>query len=154
MEIIARTEYTERPAFASDLSFIGDKGVTKQSDSQDCDINSIFKKYEKTGQLPDLIVKDGRYGDFSSVADYQEAQNIIIHAQQQWENLDEPIRRRFANNPKEFLAFVENPANIDEVEKMGLLKPEFVKARQDARDLANAEKIAAIEAARKAQLPT
>jgi len=124
----------DRPALASDLTFEGDKGVTKQADLKDCDINGIFKKYEKYGQLPEMIVKDGRYGDFSEVPDYQEALNIVSTANEQFDALDVELRNKFANDPAKFLAFVTDPKNIDEVEKMGFLKPEVVKARQDARD--------------------
>nr|QJB18997.1 MAG: internal scaffolding protein [Microvirus sp.] len=131
--ITARHEYMDRPVLKSDLSFEGDKGVTKQADLRDCDINLIMKRYEKTGVLPDLIVKDGRYGDFSEVPDYQEACNIVKMADEQFAALDVTIRNRFANDPANFLAFVTDPKNIDEVEKMGLLKPEIVAQRQAER---------------------
>lgn len=145
--IIARTEYMDRPKLASDISFEGDKGVTKQSDAKDCDINAIFKRYERCGQLPDMILQDGRYGDFSDVPTYQEACEIVNHAQEQFASLDVTIRNRFANDPAAFLDFVQNPANVDELERMGLLKPEVVKARNDARIAASV----AAEAARKAE---
>nr|QJB19208.1 MAG: internal scaffolding protein [Microvirus sp.] len=134
--ITARHQYDERPTLASDLSFEGDKGVTKQNDLKDTDINAIFKRYERTGQLPDLIVKDGRYGDFSEVPDYQESLQIVRTAQEQFDALGVEIRNRFNNNPAEFLAFVTDPANIDEIERMGLLKPEAMAARETARQAA------------------
>ncbi|WNK14899.1 MAG: internal scaffolding protein [Microvirus sp.] len=131
--ITARHEYMDRPTLESDLSCAGDKGVTKQADLKDCDINLIMRRYEKTGYLPDLIVKDGRYGDFSEVPDYQEACNIVKHADEQFQALDVEIRNRFSNDPAKFLAFVTDPKNIDEIDKMGLLKPEVKQARLDAR---------------------
>jgi len=131
--ITARAQYDERPSLASDLSFEGDKGVTKQSDLKDTDINAMFKKFERTGQLPDLIAKNGRYGDFSAVPDYQEAVNIVRTAEEQFANLDVTLRNRFENDPTQFLAFATDNKNIDELEKMGLLKPEIVKQRADAR---------------------
>lgn len=131
--ITARHEYMDRPTLKSDLA-CDDPSLTKQSDLKDCDINSIFKKYERTGQLPDLIVKNGRYGDFTSVPDYQEALNIIQTASEQFNALSVEIRNRFANDPAQFLAFATDSRNMDELEKMGLLKPEVVKARKDARD--------------------
>lgn len=151
--ITARHEYMDRPVLISDLSFEGDKGVTKQSDLKDCDINSIFKKYERTGQLPDMIVREPRYGDFSNVPDYQEAKQIIADANEQFEALDVNVRNRFGNNPEAFLAFATDPKNIDELEKMGLLKPEVVEARKVARKAASDAAFAA-EAAKKAQKPT
>jgi len=135
--ITARSQYDDRPALTSDLSFEGDKGVTKQADLRDADINLIFKRFEKTGQLPDLILKNGHYGDFSSVPDYQESLEIVRNAQNQFDALDVNLRNRFENDPAKFLEFVSNPANADELEKMGLLKPEAVEARAAAREAAN-----------------
>lgn len=131
--VTARLQYDERPVLASDLSFEGDKGVTKQSDAKDCDLNAIFKRFERTGQLPDLIAREGRYGDFSSVPDYQEAVDIVRLAEEQFAALDVSIRNRFANEPAKFLEFASDPKNINEMEKMGLLKPEAVERRNTER---------------------
>lgn len=130
MPVVARGQYDERPVFVSDLDFKDDPGVTKQSDARDCDINTIFRRFEKTGSLPDLIVRDGRYGDFSDVPTYQEACQIVRTAEEQFAALDVTIRNRFENDPSKFLAFATDPKNVDELEKMGLLKPEAVEARK------------------------
>ncbi|QXP08422.1 MAG: internal scaffolding protein [Arizlama microvirus] len=132
--ITAKHQYDERLPLASDLSFVGDKGVTKQSDAKDCDINSIFKKYERSGQLPDMIVRDGRYGDFSEVPDYQDALNIVKTAEDQFKALDVDVRNRFGNDPAAFLAFATDPRNVDELGRMGLLKPEAIAARKATLD--------------------
>jgi len=150
---IARNQYDTRNAFASDLSFEGDKGVTKQSDAKDCDINKIFERYERTGQLPDLIAKNGRYGDFSSVPDYQESCNIVAFANEQFNALDVRIRNRFANDPAKFLEFVNDEKNIDEMDKMGLLTPEASKKLHDAK-VAKQDADAKAEADKTAQKPT
>jgi len=144
--ITARSQYDERLPVASDLSFEGDKGVTKQSDLKDCDLNVMFKRFEKTGQLPDLIAKNGRYGDFSEVPDYQEAVSIVRLAEEQFMALDAHLRNRFENNPAKFLEFATDPKNLDEIEKMGLLKPEALAARNAERESKNAEIKAQYEA--------
>lgn len=131
--VIARGQYDERPVVKSDLSFEGDKGLTKQSDAKDCDINLIFKRLEKCGTLSEMIVREGSYGDFSSVPDFQESLHIVRHAQEQFDNLDVTIRNRFENDPVKFLEFVNDPKNLDEMENLGLLKSEVVEARKKAR---------------------
>lgn len=152
--IVARSQYDERGVLASDLDFNGDRGLTKQADAKDCDINAIFKRYERCGQLPDMIVRDGRYGDFSEVPSYQEACEIVRFAEEQFLNLDVSIRNRFENDPVKFLAFVHDAKNVDEIERMGLLKPEAVEARRLAREKAmidgEAAKRAEAEVAKKA----
>lgn len=132
--ITARSQYDERGVFASDLSFEGDRGVTKIADAKDCDINLIMKRFEKTGQLPNMIAREGRYGDFSAVPDYQEALQIVRTAQEQFENLDVTIRNKFENDPAKFLAFATDEKNIDKLEEMGLLKPEVIAARKAQRE--------------------
>lgn len=144
--ITARSQYDDRLAQASDLSFEGDKGVTKQSDLKDTDLNLLFKRFEKTGQLPDMISRDGRYGDFSAVPDYQEALNIVKHAQEQFENLNADLRNRFENDPVKFLAFCEDPKNEDEMAKLGLLNAEAIARREADRLAKTAENTAKAEA--------
>ncbi|WNK14948.1 MAG: internal scaffolding protein [Microvirus sp.] len=140
--IIARHEYMERPILESDLSCKGDRGVTKQADLKECDINLIFKKYERSGLLPEMIVKDGRYGEFADVPTYQESMEIVRMAQEQFSNLDVTIRNRFSNDPALFLAFVHDNKNIDEMDRMGLLTPEASKALADSKKTATSEPVA------------
>lgn len=96
--------------------------LTKQSEKDSCDINQILKRYERTGSLPDLIRSDGHFADYSEVLDYQEACELIRHAEYQFAALDAPIRNRFANDPGNFLAFATDPRNREEMGKLGLLK--------------------------------
>jgi len=133
MTTIARNQYDTRPTLDSDLNFANDPGVTKQADLKESDINLIFKRFEKSGQLPNMILKNPTYGDYSNVPDYQESINIVRHAEEQFLNLDVQIRNRFENDPAKFLGFVNDPKNMDEMEQMGLLKPEAVAIRAAAR---------------------
>lgn len=149
--ITARSQYDARPELASDLDFANDKGLTKQADARDADINNIFKRLEKGGALPDMIAREPRYGDFSAVPDYQEALNIVRHADEQFSNLPVELRNRFENNPEKFLAFVTDEANADEIEKMGLMKPEAVERRKQASKEAQAKVLAEQEKAAKAE---
>lgn len=95
----------------------------KQSDKDSCDINLIMKRYEATGQLPDLIARDARYGDFSSVPSYQEALEIVSKAEEQFGLLPAVVRDRFANNPEEMLRFCADSRNHEEMVRMGLALP-------------------------------
>lgn len=96
---------------------------TKQADKDGCDINKILARYVKTGQLPDLIRKDARYGDFASVPGYQESLEIISKAQEQFEALGARVRERFHNDPAEMLAFCSDPKNAKEMIELGLAVP-------------------------------
>lgn len=87
------------------------------------DINLIMKKYEKTGLLD--FVKDpskADYGDFSQVSDYQTALNQIMEAQEAFMTLPASTRKRFGNDPAQFVDFMQDPKNTEEAVKLGLAK--------------------------------
>jgi phage internal scaffolding protein len=112
-----RTNYGARVRVYSDTK---GPSATKISHKDECDINSIMRRYEKTGILPDLIKAQPEYGDFAQMSSFQEAQNIVIHANEQFAALSSHIRERFSNSPAKFLQFATNPANAKEMVALGL----------------------------------
>lgn len=102
---------------------VPDMGRTKQADKAACDINNILARFEKTGQLPQMISRDARYGDFSDVATYDQAMMVVAHAQEQFDALDAVVRKRFGNDPAQMLEFCSDPKNKDEMIKLGLALP-------------------------------
>jgi len=111
------TFFREHPRFYSD---VGGQSRTKQSFKAECDINTILKKYQKTGLLSHVSQYQGRYEDLPSEIDYQQSLNAIIAAEESFSSLPSKIRARFGNDPAEFLQFVENPANENEMIDLGL----------------------------------
>lgn len=148
-----RASHREDP-FPNDRGEGTDDGtvVTKQSFKDEADINNVMKRFEQTGQLPDMIKREPKYGDFIDVPSFQEAQEIIIHTQEQFAALPAAVRDRFANDPEKFLEFVSDASNADEMARMGLMTPESVKRVQDARDAAKEKEIE--ERIAKKQKPT
>lgn len=92
---------------------------TKQSDLESCDINNILRRYVKTGELAG-IKSNPIFGDFSSSVDFKESMELVIFAQEQFAALPARVRDRFNNSPAEFLAFCDDPKNVDEMVAMGL----------------------------------
>jgi phage internal scaffolding protein len=105
---------------------VGDVSLTKQAFKDQCDINFIMKNYEKTGIAP-INQRQPQYGDFTQVNDYHSALNSVIAAQDHFMSLPAELRARFSNDPGEFISFVENPDNKEELGKLGLLKQESVQ---------------------------
>ncbi len=101
-----------------------EKGRTHQSFANECDVNNIMAKYEKTGLIDHMNTHQGQYGHFVDVQDYQSAMNQVIEAREAFMSLPSSLRSRFANDPHEFLQFVNDPANDDEMRDMGLLPSE------------------------------
>lgn len=123
-----------------DCQAAGD-GVTKQSFKDECDINNIMKKYEQTGELPiSFMQREQQFGDFSEVPTYQEACEVVLKANNAFESLPTEVRKRFNNDVNQFMEFMENPENVDEMIKLGLaikrepeLKPEDKKAEAEKK---------------------
>lgn len=104
--------------------------LTKQSFKAECDINNIISRYNKTGMLDHVMKTGGRYGDFCDVEDYHTSVLKVVEAQRMFESLPSTLRSRFANDPGNFLMFVQDPANVDEMVKLGLA----VKREVDSGD--------------------
>lgn len=101
-----------------------DESLTHQSFKDECDINNIVKKYKRTGIVTHVTSKVSRYDDLSDVPTFHEAMNIVASATQEFEQLPAALRKRFANDPAQFLDFVHDPKNVPEMRELGLLNPE------------------------------
>lgn len=97
--------------------------LTDQSMAQECDINRILAKYQKTGVIDHLNRYEGSYGDFLDVpSDYQAAIDQVMAADEAFAALPSTLRRRFNNSVPEFLLYVSDPANRDEMQSLGMLR--------------------------------
>lgn len=95
---------------------------TQQAPKDDCDVNKILKKYEKTGMVLHQNHSQGSYGDFTNYGDFRSGLEIITNAQNAFDALPSKIRKKFGNNPALLLEFIQDPSNIDEAIKLGLAK--------------------------------
>ena len=94
----------------------------KQAAKAECDINTIMAKYEKSGLVTHTARYSGNYGNFIGAPEYHEAMNAVVQADAMFMTLPSSIRKRFGNDPADFLAFVQNPDNAGELVSMGLAK--------------------------------
>lgn len=97
---------------------------TKQSFVGECDINNIIKHFKLTGQIRHINAKasQGAFTDLPPQQDFQEALNTVLAAEDSFASLPAHVRARFQNDPAQFLGFVGDPANQDEMIKLGLAK--------------------------------
>lgn len=101
---------------------------TLQSFKDDADINCIIARFENTGVLVDPTVPVSRtpqFGDFSDLPTYQEAQNVIVAANNAFNSLSSKIRERFGNDPAAYFDFVRNlkegSDDYDEAVRLGII---------------------------------
>lgn len=90
-----------------------------QSAAEECDINTIVRRFGLTGQLPDQVAMP-QSGDYAGVGDFQSAMNIVRQAEEEFMKVPADIRARFGHSPHEFSQFFENPDNYHEAVRLGL----------------------------------
>lgn len=100
---------------------------TVQSARDECDINRIVARFEKSGILP-TIDRVGIFVDVSNVGDYREALERVETAREAFMRLPAVARERFDNDPATFLDFMADPANEPEAVKLGLVAPKAPEA--------------------------
>ena len=100
-----------------------DDSLAVQSERDECDINTIVRRFGLTGVLPSGV-RQLTYGDFVGVSDYQSALAVIESADESFYAMPADVRARFGNDPAQFVDFCSDPANLSEMRKLGLAVPE------------------------------
>ena len=112
------------------ITFDPEQSMTKQSFKDECDINKIMDKFQRTGLINHYAAHAPTYGDASPV-DYLEALQTIATAQEMFDELPSSVRKRFNNDPAQFLEFAENPKNIEQMREYGLAPPPLSDTQPD-----------------------
>jgi len=120
-------ERCDRVQFSSDKP-----SMAKQAFRDQCDINNIMKRYEKTGIVEHAKRFSGNYGDFTGAEDYQDALAKVAAADEAFMSLPASIRKRFNNNPGDYFDFANDPANRNELIDLKLLDAEKVVEKADS----------------------
>lgn len=123
----ARNRFSPQVHVGLDAGESGGQGA-KQSFKKECDINHIMGRYAK-GQVVDHLAKhEGQFG-FVPCFTFQEAMNAVRKAEEMFADLDSGIRKRFNNDPGQFLEFAQatnedgSLKNIDELRSLKLAPP-------------------------------
>lgn len=95
---------------------------TKQEFKEEVDINTILRRFNITGQLPENV-RMPTYEDFTEVYDFHSAANAIAQANEAFEQMPAEVRLRFGNDPSKFLDFCDKDQNREEAERLGLVRP-------------------------------
>ena len=95
--------------------------LTRQEFKEEVNVNSIIRKYQKTGMLTHVRNNPGAYMDLTNKPDYEVALQTVIDANNQFNTLPSEIRKKFGNDPGELIAYLSDPRNHDEAVELGLL---------------------------------
>lgn len=105
------------PAFLSDK----DVSVTQQQFAEECDINTIVKRFGLTGELPVAQRTPLPYEHFYGEMSYQDMLNGVLAAQKSFNDLPAHVRQRFGNDPAALVDFVSRSENRDEAIRLGMV---------------------------------
>lgn len=119
-----------RSAFNYDTDAVSDEcgfrcegeSLAQQQFAEECDINTIVKRFGITGMLPQTVNMPIS-GDFTAVGDFRSAVDMVRRAEEEFMRLPAEVRARFHNDPQEIIAFIEDGSNREEARKLGLLAP-------------------------------
>lgn len=118
----------------SDLSGLlcEDESLASQSSFEESDINVLVRRFGLDGQLP-VDVRAPTYGDFTGLKSYQESLDALLEAQASFMAMPAHVRAEFDNDPHRFVSFCSDDANYDRICDLGLLAPEAMVRRVEAR---------------------
>ncbi len=112
---IPRNAYSPRQSVVSPCG----ENAAQQQFKEDCDVNIIMQRFQKTGAIDHVSKHQPEYG-FASPTDYHESMNIVTSAQSMFNDLPSKLRNEFHNNPQALLEFVQDPKNADRAAELGL----------------------------------
>lgn len=118
-----RTPYNYDTIAASNESGLAceEPSLAQQQFKDECDINTILKRFNITGELPNAPLSP-KYGDFTGIGDYKSALDRVLAAEDEFMSLPASIRARFNNDPASLIDFLDNEENRSEAEKLGLVE--------------------------------
>jgi len=105
-----------------------DESVVQQQFADECDINTIVKRFGLTGELPNGV-DIPLSGDFTEVTDFQTAMNLVRRSQEAFLELPAHIRERFANDPALVMKFLDDPSNREEAINLGIVAKPVERTR-------------------------
>lgn len=105
----------------------GSDTLVEQSHKDPCDINLIMKQYQRTGIINHLRDYGDSYESVDAIT-FHEAMNVVTNANMMFDALPSNLRKRFDNDPAQFLDFVNDEANYDEMVDLGLAQRRPVPA--------------------------
>jgi len=123
-KVFLRTPYNYDTMEASNADALScpEPSLAQQHARDECDINTIVRRFGLTGELPSNV-RTPQYGDFIEATDYHTALNAVRAADAAFMELPADIRTRFNNDAGAFVDFVSDDSNRAEAEKLGLVLP-------------------------------
>lgn len=101
-------------------AYIAGEMLTEQSHARSTDVNFIIDQFTRTGVLKHVDQFAGTYGEFIAGDIYELAQTKIAEANTMFQTLPPGVRQEFTGGTQEFLEFINDPTNVDQIKELGL----------------------------------
>lgn len=121
-EEITRFVTAYGPKFRQAQDFSEEVDMAKQSFKDECDVNRIMAKALKGQPVSWLNPKEPRWGVDVTGVDFRESMDVVAKSIEMFDQLPSAVRKKFQNDPAQFLEFIDNKDNEEEIYKMGLAK--------------------------------
>lgn len=108
-----------------------DPSKAVQSQKEDADINNIVRNFGVTGKLPQSV-QIPTYGDFDTISDYREAIEAVRAADAAFLAMPSELRSRLDHDPARFVDWCADPANAEEMRKLGLMNATSAPSASEA----------------------
>ncbi len=96
------------------------KGGAKQSMKDECDINGIVARYQKTGLLSHLASGVPAFVDVSELGDYRSVIEQVRSVEAYFAGLPALVRSVFQNDARTFMDYLETRPSDEDLEEIGL----------------------------------
>jgi hypothetical protein len=124
---------TKRPNGSRRVVTVNDKpSKTDQQYRDDCDVNHIMNKYAKTGIITHLAKHPGRFANVSEIPNLLEGFEKVNQAKQAFMDLPGSLRKRFNNDFRNMVAFLNDRSNQEEAIKLGLIELKEIAEQADS----------------------
>lgn len=78
--------------------------MTQQAFKEDCDVNAIIARFERTGAITHIADAKGFFGDvFDLPTDFSRVNDFIENANASFMTLPASVREQYSNDPYQFL---------------------------------------------------
>nr|QJB20877.1 MAG: internal scaffolding protein [Microvirus sp.] len=118
-----RAFFRDHERVLAPLEYGIDASMTRQEFQEECDINSIMKRYQRTGVISHMNKTAPQYLDLSDVPDLQQSLNVMMTAEAAFMRLPAVVRREFNNDAVEFVDFASKAESLPKMREWGLAPP-------------------------------
>lgn len=113
------TSYNRPPRVASGA---GGASMTQQQFAQECDINYIVKRAQRTGVIPVVSTQEMIFGTLDEDT-FKQRMDKMAEIKSYFDGLPAEIRLHYQNSVNEFIAAMNTEEGIEEGRKLGIIAP-------------------------------